>query len=109
MRATLPTAEEGSVSVAAGHAVYDRDDAILDLDGGIEVVTDDGYELHTEAARVALEAGRLHTRTAVAATGPRGTLLADRLEVEERGAVLRFSGNVRLTLPAAGSPRERGT
>ncbi len=104
MRAELPTRDDRDVAVEAARAVYDRDRATLDLAGGVEVVTDDGFRLTTEAAEVAVEAGRLWTHTPVAGSGPDGTLAADRLEVEERGAVLRFSGNVRVRLqtgPAA--------
>lgn len=104
MRADLPTRGDRDVAVEAARAVYDRDRATLDLDGGVEVVTDDGFRLRTEAAEVAVEAGRLWTRAPVAGSGPDGELAADRLEVEERGAVLRFSGNVRVRLQTAAAP-----
>jgi lipopolysaccharide export system protein LptC len=98
MRAELPARGGRDVAVEAGHAVYDRDRAVLDLDGGIEVVTDDGYHLWTEAAEIAIEAGRLRTRAPVEGEGPAGDLAADRLEVTERGDVLRFTGDVRVRL-----------
>lgn len=106
MRAELPAADARDIAVEAGRAVFDRDSGILDLDGGIDVVTDDGYRLHTEAAKVAVDAGLLRTLAPVAGSGPRGELVADRLEVSERGDVLRFSGNVRARLPGA---EEAGT
>jgi lipopolysaccharide export system protein LptC len=109
MRAELATRGGRDVTVEAAHALFDRDAGTLDLDGGIALTTDDGYRLRTEAADVAIEAGRLRTRTPVAGEGPRGTLEADRLEVEESGAVLRFSGDVRLVLPRAGAPTKRGS
>jgi lipopolysaccharide export system protein LptC len=101
MRAELSGSDDRDVTVEAGRAVYDREDALLDLEGGIDVVTDDGYRLHTDAAQVAIEAGLLRTHAPVEGSGPAGELAADRLEVSERGDVLRFSGNVRVRVPAA--------
>jgi len=99
MRAELPADDARDIAVEAGRAVFDRDSGILDLEGGIDVVTDDGYRLHTEAAKVAVDAGLLRTLAPVTGSGPKGELVADRLEVSERGDVLRFSGNVRARLP----------
>ena len=109
MRASLPTEGERDVAVAAAHAVYDRDRAWIDLDGGIEVATSDGYRLETEAAVVALEAGRLETRSPVDGTGPEGAIRADRLVVESDGRVIRFEGNVRVTLALPRRPVETGS
>jgi lipopolysaccharide export system protein LptC len=109
MRAELPTEGGRDVTVVAAHAVYDRDAATLDLDGGIELVTDDGYRLLTEAAEVAVDRTQLRTRTPVEGQGPRGEIVADRMEVEEGGSIVRFTGNVRLVLPQAGKPGKRGS
>jgi lipopolysaccharide export system protein LptC len=101
MRAELPADDARDIAVEAGRAVFDRDSGILDLEGGIDVVTEDGYRLHTQAAKVAIDAGLLRTLAPVEGSGPKGELVADRLEVSERGDVLRFSGNVRARLPVA--------
>lgn len=101
MRADIPTATDGDIAVEAGRAVYDRDRAMLDLAGGIEVMTDAGFKLTTQAAEVALEAGKLRSLTPVKGEGPDGELEADRLAVEDEGAILRFTGNVRVRLPGA--------
>jgi lipopolysaccharide export system protein LptC len=101
MRAELPARDDRDVAVEAGRAIYDREDGILDLEGGIDVVTEDGYRLRTEAAKIAIGAGLLRTLSPVTGSGPRGELVADRLEVSESGNVLRFSGNVRARLPVA--------
>ena len=101
MHAELPARSGRRISVDAGRAVYDRDDALLDLDGGIDVVTDDGYRLHTDAAVVAIEPGMLTTRAPVQGSGPEGELAADRLEVRDGGDLMRFSGNVRVRLRTA--------
>ena len=96
MHAELPARGGRDIAVDAGHGLYDRDRAVLELAAGIEVVTDDGYRLRTEAGTIELEAGRFDTPTPVAADGPGGELAADRLEVTDRGDVLRFSGDVRV-------------
>jgi len=105
MHAELPARDGRDIAIEAGHAVYDRERAVLDLDGGIEVVTDDGYRLQTEAAEIEIEAGRLRTRAPVEGDGPAGELEADRLEVTDRGDVLRFTGNVRLRLHGSDGAR----
>ncbi len=101
MRAELPTPERRDVEVEAARALYDRDRETIDLDGGIEVATSDGYRLRTDAATVAIAAGSLVTRGPIDGLGPQGTISAERLEVEKRGEVLRFSGDVRVNLRTA--------
>lgn len=108
MRADLPMENARDVSLTALEAVFDRDLALIELDGGIELVTADGYSLRTETATVALEAGTVESATPVEGDGPAGAITADRLEVEQRGKVIRFVGNVRVTLEAA-TGAERGS
>lgn len=73
----------------------------LVLEGTVRLVTSDGYKVETEQVDVDLSA-----RTAIApdtfrATGPAGTLDADRARLETQNGtnavVLRFEGNVKVT------------
>jgi lipopolysaccharide export system protein LptC len=99
MRADLPGSARGrDLKVESVGALYDRDAGTLDLDGDIRVRTSDGYELRTEAARVDMANGTVVTSTPVDGEGPRGSIVADRMEIEARGDVVRFEGAVRARL-----------
>lgn len=87
------------LELAALSGVYRRDDQELDLAGGIEVLTSDGYRLETESARVLLEHGRVIGQRPITGTGPAGELSANRFEIRNGGEVLRFEGRVKVTLP----------
>jgi lipopolysaccharide export system protein LptC len=99
MRVDLPGSARGrDLEVRSVGALYDRDAATLDLDGDIRVRTSDGYELRTEAAHVDVANGTVVTSTPVDGEGPRGSIVADRMEIEARGEVVRFEGRVRARL-----------
>ncbi len=98
MRAELPAEGRGPVELRADGAVFDRDEELIELDGGIELTTADGYRLRTEAATVVLGAGTVRSSTPVDGDGPEGEIRADRLEVDDGGEVIRFVGDVRVRL-----------
>ena len=90
-----------TLNVEATEGQMHRKDERLELTGGVTLKTSDGYEART--ARVELD---LDTKTAVApgsveASGPLGSIRADRLAVERaspetREVTIRFEGNVRV-------------
>jgi lipopolysaccharide export system protein LptC len=86
--------------VMAVSGIYDRDRERLDLNGGIELTTSDGYRFRTGSATLNLDHGRVVGREAIAGSGPGGTLSADRFEFEDGGQILRFEGRVKVTLPS---------
>jgi lipopolysaccharide export system protein LptC len=98
------TFEDGSwFSMLAAGGIYHQGRQTLRLAGDINIFSDAGYELHTEAVNVDLAAGAARTDSVVTGQGPFGSVRADRLEAEQRGRLLRFSGNVRLVIePDAG-------
>jgi lipopolysaccharide export system protein LptC len=84
--------------------VYHRDERKLDLSGGIDMISSDGYRLRTDSALVDLATGGLVSETPVWADGPAGSMSAERFEIEEGGDVMRFHDNVRVqfrTVPRA--------
>lgn len=70
----------------------------LDLAGAVNMFYDGGYEMRTELARVDMAAGSVEGPGPVEGQGPSGTLTADRFKVREKGKVLYFEGNVKVTL-----------
>jgi lipopolysaccharide export system protein LptC len=84
--------------VMASSGIYDRDRDRLDLNGGIELTTSDGYVFETPSATLNLDRGRVVGQEPIAGSGPSGTLSADRFEFEEGGQILHFKGRVKVTV-----------
>ncbi len=96
--ADIATAGTREVRLLAASGIYDRASEDVDLAGGIEVTTSDGYRFETPSARVNLERGRVVGRR------------ADRRVGSERhhcGRALRVPGRRRaccVSTGASGSP-----
>jgi len=98
------TLEDGSwVALQAETGRFQREEAMLDLEGEVTLFHDAGYEIRTARARIALKAGWAQGDDPVAAQGPPGTLDATGFRLEGRGAVVIFTGPARMVLvPAEG-------
>jgi lipopolysaccharide export system protein LptC len=86
------------VRLLAVSGVYDRDTADVNLSGGIELTTSDGYRFETPSALLKLDRGRVVGHEPIAGSGPSGTIAAERFEFRDGGEVLHFTGRVRVTL-----------
>ena len=84
--------------LVALEGVYHRDADKLELVGGIELSTSDGYRILTESARIDMDLGHVAGEQRITGSGPRGTLAADRFEIEDGGSLLHFRGRVEVTL-----------
>ncbi|HYZ27293.1 MAG TPA: LPS export ABC transporter periplasmic protein LptC [Geminicoccaceae bacterium] len=91
--------------IVAVSGIYDRNKEKLELSGGIELTTSDGYRFETPSASVDLDRARVVGREPIAGAGPNGTLAAERFEFEDGGEILRFNGRVRVTLQASSDVR----
>ena len=98
LAAEIATAGKRDVRVLAVAGVYDRDSEDVNLRGGIEVTTNDGYRFQTPSALVNLNRGRVVGQEPITGWGPSGTIAAERFEFRDGGDVLRFTGGVRVTL-----------
>jgi lipopolysaccharide export system protein LptC len=98
LAADIATAGTRQVRLMAVTGVYDRDTEDVNLSGGIEVTTSDGYRFETPSALLKLDRGRVVGQEPIAGSGPSGTIAAQRFEFREGGDVLRFNGRVRVTL-----------
>jgi lipopolysaccharide export system protein LptC len=96
--ADIGSAGAREVRLLAASGIYDRASEDVDLAGGIEVTTSDGYRFATPSARVNLERSRVLGSEPIAGSGPSGTIAAERFEFRDGGEVLRFNGRVRVTL-----------
>lgn len=92
------------LALAARSGIYDREARRLDLSGGIDLVSSDGYRFRTELVGIDLDSGRLEGSQAIEGEGPAGTLAADSFWFNEGGSVLQFEGRVRATFHASPPP-----
>lgn len=101
----LDAAGRRDFRIVALSGIYDRNKEKLELSGGIELTTSDGYRFETPSASVDLDRARVVGQEPIAGAGPSGTLAADRFEFEDGGQILRFKGRVRVTLQARSDVR----
>lgn len=95
------TLEDGTWLVLTADAGrYMRDTAILDLQGGVNLFHDAGYEISTEKLTVELKAGRAEGDTRVTGHGPFGELKAQGIKMIDKGQVIYFTGPANLIMYA---------
>ncbi|OSQ31655.1 MULTISPECIES: LPS export ABC transporter periplasmic protein LptC [Thalassospira] len=94
------TLEDGSwIALTADEGFYTESDELLDLVGTVNMYHDQGFEIHTEQAEIALNSGSAKGNEPVDGQGPFGTIKSDTgFELEDKGAVIRFLGNARLVI-----------
>ncbi len=92
------TLEDGSwIALTADEGFYTESDELLDLVGTVNMYHDQGFEIHTEQAEIALNSGSAKGNEPVDGQGPFGTIKSDTgFELEDNGAVSRFLGYARL-------------
>src|SRR5581483_2259525 len=95
------TTDKGWVNADAAGGFVDMDAGTLELNGGISVYSDAGYELHTQAASVDLNRGVVHGHNEVTGQGPSGTLRADQFHYDRSLERLELSGHVHMTMIGA--------
>jgi lipopolysaccharide export system protein LptC len=97
-KADLTTSDGHWVKITATKGVYDRNQQILDLGGQVDVYQQEGYELHSTAARFSVK-DRIATGNApVNGKGSFGTIAAAGFSVTDNGTVVNFTGPVTLVL-----------
>jgi len=77
---------------------YKRDPATLELQGGVNLFHDTGYEISTEQLTVNLKSGKAEGHTPVTGHGPFGELKSQGLKLIDKGQVIYFTGPAQLIL-----------
>ena len=91
--------EKGAwVTLNADSGLMDTTNKNLVLDGDVKLLYSDGTVFHTTKALVEVSEGNASGEEPVEGEGPSGTIKAERFSVENRGAVIKFQGNVKTTL-----------
>lgn len=91
------------LNARARHGKVDMDTGQLELDGGIDVYSGKGYELHSASASANLKQSVIHGHEPVTGQGPSGTLRADGFHADRATNLLTLTGHVQMTV--LGSPR----
>lgn len=93
------TAGDGSwVKITATSGVYDRNQQILDLAGQVDLTQQQGYEMHSTAARVFVKDRIATGDKPVTGKGSFGTIEAAGFSVRDNGSAVNFTGPVKLVL-----------
>ncbi len=95
IRARMTEPQGRGYDLLSKDGVLDASTETMDLSGGIELRSDDGYSFKTAQAQVDMKGGRVASTTPVEGAGPGGHIAADGFELTENGQKIRFLGNVR--------------
>ncbi|HAY47927.1 MULTISPECIES: LPS export ABC transporter periplasmic protein LptC [Thalassospira] len=94
------TLQDGSwIALTANEGFYTEENGMLDLVGTVNMYHDNGFEIHTEEAEIAMNSGSASGTVPVDGQGPFGTIKSDSgFELENKGAVIRFLGKSKLVI-----------
>jgi len=93
------TMEDGAwLALNARNGEYRRSAELLDLNGGVSLFHDRGFELRSESARIDLDGGTAEGQQPVQGQGAFGTVDAEGFRVLDRGQTIIFTGKSRLIL-----------
>lgn len=93
------TMDKGNwLNARAKAGMVDMNSGQLELSGGIDVFSANGYELHSATASANLKQSIIHGHDPVTGQGPSGTLRADSFHADRATNFLTLAGNVRMTL-----------
>ena len=98
LTADISLADGPWLALQAEHGVYWQDTSKVDLAGDVRLFSDTGYELHTEAATVDLDAKVAEGNRPVSGQGPAGLLEAGGFRADAATRKVRFFAPVRMTL-----------
>lgn len=97
MEADLSLDRNGWLNARARTGFVDMASGQLELNGGISVFTDTGYELHSNSASANLKQNIIHGHETVTGQGPDGTLRADSFHADRSTNLLTLAGHVHMT------------
>lgn len=86
------------VSLLANEGFFTLSTKVLNLNGDVNIFFDDGFELRTNVITVNIPENAAYANQPVQGQGPPGTITANRMQVIEHGNIIRFEGDVTLTI-----------
>jgi lipopolysaccharide export system protein LptC len=98
-----------SLHVTAVRGVVDTKTHVLQVSGGMHLVSKTGYDARTQSAVADLRAGTVHGENGIEAQGSFGHITAQRFVLDRETRQLRFSGDVHMVLDGNKTIPTRGT
>lgn len=98
LRAQVELRDGQRVDMTAINGVYDTKAEVLKLNDHILITSSSGYEGRLSEATIQINKGNVVSESPVHIKLPNGVLTANRLEITENGAVIKFGGGVELTI-----------
>src|SRR5471030_530642 len=93
LEADLAMDKQNWLNARARTGKVDMNTGQLELDGGIDVFTSTGYELHSKSASANLKQSVIHGHDPVTGQGPDGTLRADEFHADRTTDILTLTGH----------------
>lgn len=91
------------VYVEARRGFYQQKQQLLDLEGEVSLFHEDGYELHTEKARIDLRTSEVVGTVPVQGRGPQGLIDGTGFRIRDKGTRIEVTGRSKMNLKGAGS------
>lgn len=85
MKARIETPDGANVKIDAQHALINGAENLIDLSGGVTLLTSTNYTIHTDALTASIDATDIRSTTPVSAEGPFGTLTAGQARISQQG------------------------
>lgn len=100
--AAVPVRGDLVARVKATSADFDRSTDLLDMTAPFVVTLSSGVKVDFQSAHLDVHAGRMNSKEAVKVEAKDSTLVAKSMEITDKGRVISFAGDVRVTInPAA--------
>jgi lipopolysaccharide export system protein LptC len=96
IRAEIAQHDGTWIALNAKTGSFGVNDKKLQLTGGVEVFSGNGYEMRTDHAYVDIGQGSAYGDAMIQGQGAVGTLQANNFKAEDRGQVIRFKGDVKV-------------
>jgi lipopolysaccharide export system protein LptC len=91
------------IYVESRRGFYNQKTQLLDLEGEVNLYHEDGYEMHTEKARVDLKASTAEGHVPVTGHGPQGKIDGEGFRILDKGQQVVVTGRSSMNLKGAGS------
>lgn len=104
LRAKVRMEDQSTVTMEARNGLFDTKAQLLDLRKDVVLRTSTGYEVRLNQAMVDIANGSVSTDDGVDIKLLNGTVKARRLRLTEKGEVIRFEGDVVMTLGLNNAP-----
>lgn len=95
LNARMQTGNDGWANLKGARGTYDSKIELLEVDGGVTVLTETGLNALLKDARIEFKAGTITTNKPVEVKMPQGEVEAQSMQVLDNGRKLVFEGRVR--------------